>query len=152
MSGTRQGMALPLALLALVVIGGLVTAAFASAFVEQRVGRNTLYAVQAGGAAEAGMAAMIGAWDAHGFSLLSPGERAVLPGERLAGLGAYTAVVTRLNGELFLVGVEGVRTAADGTPLARRELGLVLREADSAVAGLPPVAPLAQRSWVPLSF
>jgi hypothetical protein len=145
-------MALPLAILALVVIAGLVTGAFASALLEQRVGRNTLYAVQAAGAAEAGAAAVVGAWDAHGLTLLGPGQSLVLPGERLPGPSAYTPTVSRLNGELFLVRVEGVRTDAHGTPLARREIGLLLRVADSAAAGLPPVRPLANRAWIPGSF
>lgn len=145
-------MALPLALLALVVIAALVAGAFASAFVEQRVGRNTLYTVQAAGAAEAGVAAVVGAWDTHGLGLLAAGESVVLASERLPGSSAYTPTVSRLNGELFLVRVEGVRTTADGTPLARREVGLVLRVADSAIAGLPTVTPLAQRAWVPLAF
>ena len=67
-------MVLPLALLALVVIAAVVACAFASAYLEQRIGRNTLYAVQAAGAAEAGAAAVVGAWEAHGLSLLAPGR------------------------------------------------------------------------------
>ena len=145
-------MALPLAILALVVIAALVAGAFASAFVDQRMGRNTLYAVQAAGAAEAGAAAVVGAWDVHGLSLLAPGQSSVLTGERLPGPSAYTTTVSRLNGELFLVRVEGFRTDAEGTPLSRRELGLLLRVADSAAVGLAPVRPLANRAWLPMSF
>lgn len=145
-------MALPLALLALVVIAALVAGAFASAFLEHRMGRNTLYAVQAAGAAEAGAAAVVEAWDVQGLSLLGPGQSSVLAGERLPGPSAYTTTVSRLNGELFLVRVEGVRTDADGTPLSRRELGLLLRLADSAGAGLSPVMPLANRAWLPMTF
>lgn len=145
-------MVLPLALVALVVIAGLVAAAFTSAFVEQRVGRNTLYTVQAAAAAEAGAAAVVGGWDIHGLSLLAPGESALLPGVALPGSSAYTPTVRRLSPQLFLVEVEGVRTDAAGTPLARRRLGLMLRLADSAAAGLPPVRPLPGRAWVPMSL
>jgi hypothetical protein len=145
-------MALPLALLALVVITGLVAGAFAPALVEQRMARNVLYAVQAAGAAETGAAAVVGGWDAHGLSLLGPGQSRSLPGERLPGPSAYAPTVSRLNGELFLVRVEGVRSAADGTVLARRELGLLLRLADSVLPGLPSVRPLAHRAWLPMSF
>ena len=141
-------MVLPLALFALVVIAALVGVAFASAFVEQRVGRNTLYSVQAAGAAEVGAAAVVEAWEAHGLSLLPPGGHTVLPGETLPGRSAYTPTVRRLNGQLFLLQVEGVRADADGRPLARRRLDLVLRLADSAAPGLPSVRPLAQRAWV----
>jgi hypothetical protein len=141
-------MVLPLALFALVVIAALVGGAFTSAYLEQRIGRNTLYAVQAAGAAEAGAAAVVGEWDMHGLTLLGTGESRVLPGGALPGHGAYTPTVRRLNDRLFRVDVEGLRTDAAGRPLARRHLGLVLRLADSAAVGLPPVLPLANRAWM----
>jgi hypothetical protein len=143
---------LPLVLFALVVIAALVAGAFASAHLEQRVGRNTLYTVQAAGAAEVGAATVIGAWDTHGLSLLAPGQSMVLPTQELPGRSASTLTVRRLNGQLFLVEAEGVRTDADGRVLARRRLGLVLRLADSSTVGLPPVRPLAHRAWIPMSL
>lgn len=144
-------MVLPLVLVALVVIAAVVASAFASAHLEQRVGRNTLYAVQAAGAAEAGATTLVGAWDTHGLSLLLPGQSVVLPAQALPGGSRYGLTVRRLNGRLFLVQAEGVRTDAGGQTLARRQLGLVLRLADSAAAGLLPVWPLANRAWVPWS-
>jgi hypothetical protein len=148
----RRGMVLPLTLLALVVIAAVVACAFASAYLEQRIGRNTLYAAQAAGAAEAGAAAVIGAWEENGLSLLAPGESTVLPGEALPGSSAYTSFVRRLNGQLFLLEVEGIRADAGGGPLARRRIGVVLRSMDSVAAGLPPVSPLAQRAWIATPF
>ena len=145
-------MVLPLALLALVVITGLVACAFASAYVEQRVGRNTLYAVQAAGAAEVGATAVVGAWDGNGLSLLAPGASTVLPTEAIPGSSAYSPSVRRLNDQLFLLEVEGMRTAADATPLARRRIGVVLRMADSAGSEHPVVGPLAQRAWISTAF
>jgi hypothetical protein len=144
-------MVLPLALLALVVIAALVAGAFASAYVEQRVGRNALYAVQAAGAAEVGAAAVIGEWEGYGLSLLASGVSTVLPTEVLPGSSGYAATVRRLNNRLFLLQVEGRRTDADARPLARRRLGVVLRIADSAGPGLP-VVPLAQRAWISTPF
>jgi hypothetical protein len=148
----NRGMVLPLALLALVVIAALVAGAFASAYLEQRVGRNTLYAVQAAGAAEAGAAAVVGAWEAHGLSLLAPGESTVLPTEVLPGSSAYTPSVRRLNDQLFLLEVEGMRTDAEVRPLARRRLGVVLRVADSGGPSVPVVGTLAQRAWISMPF
>jgi hypothetical protein len=145
-------MVLPLALLALVVIAALVAGAFASAYLEQRVGRNSLYAVQAAGAAEAGAVAVVGAWEAYGLSDLAPGASTVLPTEILPGASAYTPSVRRLNDQLFLLEVEGVRTDADARPLARRRLGVVLRSPDSAAAGVPAVRPLAHRAWISTPF
>jgi hypothetical protein len=140
-------MALPLALLGLVVIAALVAAGFASAHLEQRVGRNTLYAVQAAGAAEAGAVAVVGEWEGHGLELLAPGDSAVLPTVQLPGRTVYSPTVTRLNGELFLVQVEGTRSDAGGGMLARRKVGLLVRVADSAIPGAPPVWPLRNRAW-----
>ena len=140
-------MALPLALLALVVIAAIVAGGFAAALLEQRIGRNMLYAVQAAGAAEAGAAAVVGAWQGYGLGPLAPGESAVLPVASLPGRTAYWPTVVRLNGELFLVRVAGIRSDADGGELSRWEVGLLLRVADSAVPGAPPVRPLRNRPW-----
>jgi hypothetical protein len=140
-------MALPLALLTLVVIGAVVAAGFTAALLEQRVGRNTLYQVQAAGAADAGAAAVVGEWETHGLGALLPGESATLPMVQLPAGTAYQARVQRLNAELFELRVAGTRTDADGAALARRELGLILRPADSAGPGEPPVTLLANRAW-----
>jgi hypothetical protein len=145
-------MVLPLTLLALVVIAALVACAFASAYLEQRIGRNTLYAAQAAGAAETGVATVVGAWEAHSLNLLGPGESVVLPTEVLPGSSAYTPSVSRLNDQLFLLEVEGIRTDADARPLARRRLGVVLRSVDSAVGGSAGVRPLAHRAWISAPF
>jgi hypothetical protein len=141
-------MALPLTLLALVVIAALAASGFAAAHLEQRTGRNVLYMVQASGAAELGVASVVAEWDAHGLGALAPGAGAALPTVSLPARAAYSAVVDRLNGELFLVRVVGLRRDADGGTLARRELGLLLRAADTAVSGSPPVTPLADRAWI----
>jgi hypothetical protein len=140
-------MALPLALLALVVIGAIVAGGFAVALLEQRIGRNTLYAVQAAGAVEAGAAAVVGGWEGFGLAFLAPGDSTVLPTVPLPGRTAYSPTVVRLTEKLFHVRVVGISSDAGGGELARREMGLLVRSADSVVPGLPPVRPLADRSW-----
>jgi Tfp pilus assembly protein PilX len=146
-TAAQRGMALPLALLALVVIAAIVAGGFGAALLEQRIGRNLLYAVQAAGAAEAGAAAVVGEWEGHGLGLLAPGDSATLPVASLPARTAYSPTVVRLNGELFLVRVAGVRNNADGAKLALREVGLLVRLADSALPGEPPVRPLRNRPW-----
>jgi hypothetical protein len=143
----RRGAALPLVLFVLVVVAALVGGGFSLAFLEQRVGRNALYAVQAEGAAEAGAAAVLADWEGQGLSLLAPGGAVALPAASLPGWSGYEAAITRLNGELFLLRVEGTRRDADGGILARRQVELVLRAADSVVPGLPSVLPLPGRGW-----
>jgi hypothetical protein len=141
-------MALPLALLALVVIAALVAGGFTAAHLEQRIGRNALYVVQAAGAAEAGAAAVVGGWEGLGLGFLAPGDSAVLPAAALPGPTAYSPTVVRLNGQLFLVRVAGIRSDADGGPLAWRQVGLLVRVADSALPGAPPVWPHRYRARV----
>jgi hypothetical protein len=136
-----------LALLTLIVIGAVVGGGFVLGLLEQRTGRNALYLVQAAGAAEAGAAAVVAEWQAHGLGALLPGDSASLAVVRLEGGAEYQATVHRLNAELFELRVAGTRTDADGGTLARRELGLVLRAADSAAAGESSVTPLANRAW-----
>jgi hypothetical protein len=140
-------MALPLAVLGLVVIAALVAAGFAGAVLEQRIGRNLLYAVQAAGAAEVGAAQVVGEWDAHGLAVLVPGDSVILQPVSLPGRTVYTPTVGRLNTELFQIQVEGIRTDADGSALAHREVSLIVRRADTAVAGAPLVRPLPNRAW-----
>lgn len=140
-------MALPLALLALIVMGALVAGGFSAALLEQRLGRNTLYALQAQSAAEAGVAAVMNGWEGYGLELLAPGDSATLPASSLPGLAAYSPTVSRLNAALFLVRVTGVRGDAAGGELARREVGLLVRTADSAAAASPPVEALTHRAW-----
>jgi hypothetical protein len=146
-TAAERGIALPLALLALVVIAALVAGGFTAAHLEQRIGRNTLYAVQAAGAAEAGAAAVVGGWEGLGLGFLAPGDSAVLPGAALPGPTAYSPTVVRLNGQLFLVRVAGLRGDADGGALARRQVELLVRVADSAIPGAPPVWPHPYRAW-----
>ena len=55
----RRGMALAVAIFALVVVGALVAGAFFAGHLEQRTGRNTVYAAQATDAAEAGLANVV---------------------------------------------------------------------------------------------
>ncbi len=140
-------MALPLSMFVLVVIGAIVTGNLAVALLEQRTGRNILYAVQAAGAAEAGVTGVVAVWDSYGLDGLVPGDSAVLPAVQLSGGTTYQARVHRLNTELFQLRAMGIRSDAGGAVLARRQLGLILRRGDSAVAGAPTVVPLAHRAW-----
>ena len=140
-------MVLPLTLFALVVLGALVACGFALALLEQRAGRNLLYAVQAAGAAERGAAAVLGGWDGHGLGSLPAGASVALPGGTLPGPTAYAPTVIRLNTELYLVRVEGTRLDAGGGLLARRVLSAVVKPPDSAPPGSLPVMPLTHRAW-----
>ena len=125
-SGER-GMALALAIFALVVVGALVAGAFLAGHLEQRSGRGTLYSEQAADAAEAGAAETLAAWDAATLNGLAPGDTAVFPPVPLGSRTSYRPAVTRLNGQLFLIRSFGTRADAGGGTLARRTVGIVAR-------------------------
>lgn len=139
-------MALPLAVLALVIMAALVAVVLAGALVEQRVGRNGLHAVQAAGAAAAGVSQVVGGWEGYGLGTLVPGESVALPRVTAPGRTEYVPIVTRLNGELFRIRVGATRTDADGEVLASREGNLIVRLGDSGAAA--PVQPIAGRPWL----
>jgi hypothetical protein len=123
----ERGMALALAIFALVVVGALVAGAFLAGHLEQRTGRSTLYAEQAADAAEAGAAITIASWDAVTLNSLAPGATVALPVVALPGRSAYRPTVSRLNGQLFLVQSLGTKANAGGNVLARRSVGIVAR-------------------------
>lgn len=135
----ERGMALALAIFALIVVGALVAGAFMAGHLEQRSGRSTLYAAQAADAAEAGAAETVASWDAAVLNALPPGDTVVFPSVPLGGRTAFRASVTRLNTELFLIQSLGSRANADGGTLARRTIGVVARLAS---LGAGPAAAL----------
>jgi len=149
----ERGIALAMALFALAVIGALVGSAFFAGRLEQQSGQNTLFAVQAGEVAEAGLSdamATVAASTLEGLPVGgAPHDLGTLT---LAGGVSASRQVTRLTGNLFLIRVRGVRHSAAGTTLAVRSLGLLVRlgaAADSA-ADSGRVARLNQRGWTQL--
>ena len=149
----ERGIALAIAVFTLAVIGALVGSAFFVGRLEQQSGQNTLFAVQAGEAAEAGLSDAIATIAAATLEGLPVGGAPLDFGTlTLAGGVSASRQVTRLTGKLFLIRVRGVRHSVAGTTLAVRSLGLLVRlgaAADSA-GDSGRVAPLSQRSWVQL--
>ena len=149
----ERGIALAMALFALAVTGALVGSAFFAGRLEQQSGQNTLFAVQAGEVAEAGLSdamATVAASTLEGLPVGgAPHDLGTLT---LAGGVSASRQVARLTGNLFLIRVRGVRHSAAGTTLAVRSLGLLVRlgaAADSA-ADSGRVARLNQRGWTQL--
>jgi hypothetical protein len=122
----ERGMALAVAIFALVVIGALVAGAFFAGHLEQRTGRNTLYAAQAADAAERGVSKVVSDWDQFNLNNIAIGTNTFI-GTTTAGSIAYTQNVRRLNNDLFLVQSLGSRLDASGTTLAQRTVAMVTR-------------------------
>ncbi|HEU5048778.1 MAG TPA: hypothetical protein VFU00_00575 [Gemmatimonadales bacterium] len=123
----ERGIALAMAVFALVIIGVLVAGAFFAGRLEQRGGANSVLAAQAFEAAEGGLTYTINDdWQTATFNGLAIGVDAVRPAVTIGPSTQAVSTVTRLNNGVFLVRSEGQRLAA-GNVLARRVVGSIVR-------------------------
>ena len=103
----ERGVALMIAILALVVMGGLVTAAFTTTLMEFRLADNTRRAAQAFGAADFGLAQTIDGWSVGAYNSLALMDSFPVNGATPHGSGSYNGYVIRTAEDLFLVEVTG---------------------------------------------
>lgn len=125
----ERGIALAVAVFALVVIGALVAGAFFVGRLEQASGQNMVFASQAGEAAEAAMSDAI-AVQLNGSSLNAMVAGATptnLPTVSLGARVSATRRVSRLTNSLFLVEAIGSRADGAGGTLAQKKLGTLIR-------------------------
>jgi hypothetical protein len=138
----ERGTALLVAVFALALMGALVATAFHVGLLEQRTGRNALYAAEAAVAADAAAAEVLGNWEAYPqLPALATGDSVTLPRVALGGHAAAQATVVRLGDALYLTRGHGSRLDGSGEVLAQRRVTVLVRALGAAVA------PLAQRSW-----
>jgi hypothetical protein len=123
------GMALAVAIFALVVIGALVAGTFFAGRLEQQTGQNTFYVGQAAEGAEAALAQTLGGSLSSStmLDLATNGGSTTLGTVSLGGNVYGTPTVTRLTNSVWLVSALGERRRPDGTPLAQRQLGQLIR-------------------------
>jgi hypothetical protein len=122
----ERGVALAVAIFAIVIIGMLVAGVFYASYLEQRTGENTLYAQQAFEAAESGMADAMSNWNQSVYGAF-PVDTPQALASVTTGRTRYTPIITRLNSNLFLVSARGEQLNASGGVLARRVLGTLAR-------------------------
>jgi hypothetical protein len=136
----ERGIALAVAVFALVVIGALVAGAFFAGRLEQQTGRNTLLAAEAGEVAEAGLNEALAGQTATTLLALpvnsSPNFATALPDLALTSGRTASRSINRLTEHVFLLRSVGTRTNALGGQLARRSIGQLIRlvQADLDVA------------------
>jgi hypothetical protein len=146
-SSDERGIALIMAVFALVVIGAIIAGSFFAARLEQQSGRNMFFASQAGEAAEAGLTEAMADMRVADLEALPLGGAPLDLGPIAVGSGlSASRRVLRLAGNLFLVRAQGVRLDADGRVLAVRTLGVLVH----LFQGPDRVVRLAERGWVPL--
>jgi len=146
----RRGIALAMALFALIVVGALVAVTFFVGRLELQSGQNAFFAVQAAEAAEAGMSdAIAGATEAALQSVPIAGTLA-LPDLVLGDGVIGSRMIVRLTGSLFLVRATGRRLNADGNDLAVRSLGSLVKPVADSSSGTKVVRRIRERSWMQL--
>lgn len=124
----ERGIALAVAVFALVVIGALVAATFFSGRLEQQTGQNTVYATQAAEAAEAALSQAIGATTGpEMYELAVGGDSTLLPAPSLGSRVTGQASMRRLTNSLWLLQAVGRRQNGVGAELARHSLAQLIR-------------------------
>ena len=150
----NRGIALGVAMLALVVVGALVAAAFFAGTQEQRVGENQRSIHTAFSVAETGAYRQLMIQDAQHLSVrlgyphdsvaIGPDVHAPRPDGR--GIGRYSGHAYKVGPNLLLIDVTGRDTSGLGG--ATQRIGLIARLGPSG-AGLK-VALLRSRGWLHL--
>lgn len=125
-----SGFALPVTLLALVVIEILVAGAFLLGIYEQRAGWNTLAHLQASGVAVDAALARVVAWDST-WGVLAPGDSASFDGIGWGGQTQYRGFVVRLGDRFYTVVSEAETERAP----VRGTIGYLVR-VDSGLASI----------------
>jgi len=121
----REGMALPTALLAIVLIGALIAGTFFATNQEYRVARTSLSSERALMAAEYGQNRILNDWDMNWNNNMKTGDTV----KRIYSAGnatVDTVIVTRLRFNMFQVASTG-RDVRDPSSDARRRVGLLVR-------------------------
>ncbi|MGQ0701552.1 MAG: hypothetical protein ACT4PM_00290 [Gemmatimonadales bacterium] len=128
----ERGIALLMALVAIVVIGGLITGTFFAGRVELGSGRSALWSAQAQEAAEGGLTAAFADWNVTWNGYEIGGDSAQAVAFPIAGNSGvrYFQTVRRLSGGLYLISTRGEKVDRDGQVVATRllaQLGKLLR-------------------------
>lgn len=127
----RDGMALAMAMFAIVVIGALIAGAFFASNQDFKIGRNSLTAQRAFSAAEFGLNKTMGEWDRSRNMAITVGRDSTM--SYSTGDGAQSNVrITRLNGYTYWLVSEGV-AGVGTTQETRRRTSMVMRLAYPAV-------------------
>ena len=131
----ERGMALPMAIFAIVIVGALVSGALFAGTQEQRIGDSSRRMQQSFGVAEVGAYDVVRTWDPTIYNQRGayPTDSVAVPNNLLTGAtprrsGSYGGYVYRLNDKLYLIDVTGHDTLSGtgtyGGGRARHRLGI----------------------------
>ncbi len=147
---SREGVALPMVVFVLMVLGGLVAAAFYLGVTERRAGLAALALQEALGTAETEVLAHLAGWDVVRYNSMPVGSSVGDIVRRPSGDVEATTRVERLSEALFLIASTGWSRSG-----ARKQVGLLVRLQPLPVAPSVPlmasgpvlVGPLAEVWW-----
>jgi Tfp pilus assembly protein PilX len=122
----RRGIALVLALFAMVIATLLLTAVFYIARLEQRMGNNRIATTQAREAAEAGLSTVLGNWNTGTYNTMATGAVLTVPQTTVGGNASYSGSLRRMTPTTFLIQVEGAYRVG-GQIVTRRQLARIVR-------------------------
>src|SRR5216117_3468896 len=131
----ERGMALAVAIFALVIVGALIAGAFFAGTQEQRVGENQRRVQASFGVAEAGVQERVMSWkpDSMNKRPTYPADSVVIsPAVAPGGTGTYFGYSYKLGNNVFLIDVTGRDRASANGPLAggagaRQRIGMITR-------------------------
>jgi hypothetical protein len=129
----ERGIALVVAILALVVIGAIVAGTFFISTVEQRTSFNTVQTTQAFEAAEAGLQDATANWNTGWNSMANGTIQGPFTVSSFGGGSSYWYSLTRLNDQIFLLKSTGTRQGATQTLASLIRLMTVNVNANGAV-------------------
>jgi hypothetical protein len=121
----ERGMALAVAIFALVVIGALVAGTFYAGRLEQQTGQNGFYSIQAAEAAQGGLTSTIQAQNGTTLTAIPTGTTTSF-GSTTVGAGTATTSIKRLTSSTWLVQSIGSRSNG-GQTLATRTVAQLYR-------------------------
>lgn len=139
---SERGMALPLALFALVIIGALIAAVFTVARLEQRQGNSAIGTLQAFETAETGLANLVANWNTSSYNGMAVDSTLTLPTVTVAGGTRYARTLRKVNATTFLARSEGQLLDPNGRIRNRREVLQIYR---LLVAQIPVNAAITTR-------
>ncbi|MCH6547083.1 MAG: hypothetical protein IH798_01440 [Gemmatimonadetes bacterium] len=119
----ERGIALLMAIIAIVVVGGLLIGVTTSARLENRQAQNTGAMAQAFAVTELGLSETVANWYAGNFNSMAIMDESPISGTAPQGAGTYAGNIQRLSQELFFLDVTG--TSARG--LSRQRLGTFVK-------------------------
>lgn len=129
----ERGIALAVAIFALVIVGALVAGAFFAGTQEQRMGDNTRRMQQSFGVAEVGSGQQVATWDpaTRNATPVYPAGSITLP-ESPSASGVYGGRIIKLNANMYLIDITAQDSATRSGKLrttggARQRIGLITR-------------------------